>query len=89
MHQPFARDEMNAVGYPKSYNKYGDIPIATMPRDCNVLGILVDVLPAPYPDAKKHHECHKKQYRDDSIQPILNPDSQPPKQRRPTDPLLS
>ncbi len=89
MHQPFAGDEVNAIEYPKSHNKNGDIPIATMPRYCNVCGTLVDVLPAPYPDTERRRECNKTHYRDESIEPVLNPDSQPPKQRIPTDPLLS
>lgn len=58
---------MDAIEYPKSHSDHGDIPIAAMTRYCDVLATLVDVLPAPYPDAEEYLKRYKTEYRDNSI----------------------
>ena len=76
-HETFARDEMNTIEYTKGHSEYWGIPITAMTRYSDVLSVLVDVLPASYPDSEKHLECQETQYHDNSIQPVLNPDPQP------------
>jgi len=65
---------MNGSECPDCYGKYWRIPITAMPRYCYVLVLLADVLSTLNADAKEQFEHDKTQYRDDSIQPVFNPD---------------